>query len=167
MALWLTDLCNWQIIAAKPHMLYAVAKLSAPGTQSFSHFLSRVKCRDAMDRNKIDTLFFCILLYLLLVWAITSEQMKMKSKLFLRVLGVTHWCDLRHNQISKRKSSSILQCAQFLHIFQKIVYSKIAWVVAIIVSSQIKTYSAYSLWTRSTFSIALLGHFWLFILSWF
>ena len=116
---------------------------------------------------KLTLFFFCIQLYLLLVWAVTSEQMKIKSKLFLRVLGVTHWCDLRHNQLSKRKFSSILQCAQFLNIFQKIVYSKIAWVVAIIVSSQIKTYSAYSLCTRSTFSIALLGHFWLFILSWF
>ena len=65
-------------------MLYAVAKLSAPGTQSFSHFLSRVKCRDAMDRNKIDTLFLCILLYLLLVWAVTSEQMNIKAEFFFQ-----------------------------------------------------------------------------------
>ena len=38
-------------------------------------FLRRVKWRDAMDHNKIDTL--------LVVWAVTSEQMKIKSQFFL------------------------------------------------------------------------------------
>ena len=61
-------------------MSYTVGKLSAPRSIQSSHFLRRVKWRNAMGHNKINTL--CV------VWAVTFEQMKMKAKFFL--LGT--WC---------------------------------------------------------------------------
>ena len=54
--------------------MYTSGKLSAPGSQKSSHFLCRVIWRDAMDQNKLDPLQ--------LVWAVTCEQMKIKSKFF-------------------------------------------------------------------------------------
>ena len=73
-----------------------------------------------MDHNKTDTLH--------LVWAVTSEETKLKPKFFSWVLGVTHWCGSRHNLRSRRRLSLILQCTQLLHIFQKFAYwNSLAW----------------------------------------
>ena len=113
-------------------MLHTIGKLSALGCQKSSQFLRRVTWRNAMGHNKMNTLR--------VIWAVTSEQNS-----FFCVLGVTHSCDLRHNQLSKWKFSALLQCAQFLRIFQKIVNSKVVWVVAIMVRGQFKTKKPY-LW---------------------
>ena len=117
-------------------------------------FVCCVKCCNLriIDYNRINTLY--------LVLAVTSDQTWIKSK----VLGFTDCCDLRQNQIWKINASSMLQSTQFLHIFQKVVYSINARAVALMVSRQFKTIIPYlhhiqliySLCTMSNFSIGLL-----------
>ena len=53
-----------------------------------------------------------------IIHVIYHEIYMKNNNSFFCVLGVTHSCDLRHNQLSRRKFSSLLQCAQFVCIFQ-------------------------------------------------
>ena len=133
-------------------MLYTVRKLSAPGSQKSSHFCV------TKGHNKIDILH--------LGWRVivTSEQMIINS--FFWVLDVI-W-DTIH--CHKENVPQYRNARIFLHIFQQIVYSKIAWEVAMMVSGQFKTTKRY-LWHIQciplTFSMALLWHFLLFTSSYF
>ena len=87
-----------------------------------------------------------------LAWAVASEQMKTK---FFWVLSVTHSCDLRPNQLSKRKFSSMLQCEQFFaHFSKNLSIQKLFWVVAIMVTGQLKTTKPY-LWQLQLISQTL------------
>ena len=97
-----------------------------------------------MDHNKNDTLH--------LAWAVASEQMKTE---FFWVLIVSHSCDLRPNQLSKRKFSSMLQCEQFFaHFSKNLSIQKLFWVVAIMVTGQLKTTKPY-LWQLQLISQTL------------
>ena len=89
-------------------MLYILGKLSAPGSQKSSHFLHRVKWRNAMYHNEIDTP--CL--------SCNSEQMKIKAKFFH--LGT--WCHSFlwfETQSTVKKFSSMLKCANYCAFFKK------------------------------------------------
>ena len=133
-------------------MLYTVRKFSAPGSQKSSHFC----VTKGHNKNWHST-----------PWLTCNCNFRTNDDKFF-LLGTR--CDLRHNPLSKRKRSPIPQCAHFLHIFQQIIYSKIAWEVAMMVSGQFKTTKRY-LWHIQciplTFSMALLWHFLLFTSSYF
>ena len=118
-------------------MLDTLGKLSTPGSQKSSFFSCCVKWCNAMDHNEIGTLH--------LVWAVTSEQMKIKAKLFLLDI----WCHsfLWSDTIICHKGSCHQCCKAhiFCTFFKKIVFWKIVWVVAITVPGQFKTTQPY-LW---------------------
>ena len=99
-------------------MLYILGKLSAPGSQKSSHFLHRVKWRNAMYHNEIDTP--CL--------SCNSEQMKIKAKFFH--LGTwCHWFLWFETQSTVKKEVfiNVEMRKTIVHFSRKIVYSKIVW----------------------------------------
>ena len=96
--------------------VYTARKLSAPESKIIPHPFA-----DARDHNTIDTLH--------LVWAVTSEQMNIKIKILSSgYLASLLWF----------VAYSTLKNIDFIH-FEKIFYSKLAWVDAMSARSQFKT----------------------------
>ena len=84
------------------------------------------------DHNRIDTLIIFLLLYYFFIISSSSPCLSCnfwtnvdKHKIFSSEY-FTHFCDMKHNQLlSKRKFWSVLQCTQFLRIFQKMSIQKL------------------------------------------
>ena len=99
-------------------------------------------------------------------WAVISEQIKIESKFFL--LGTWYlslvWFE---TQSTVNKRVFVDFTIHLLHIFQKLVNSKIVWVVAMIFRKPVKdheaicvTYSAYSLCTLWILTKSMHWNFW-------